>query len=96
MQEGHCLRTGPFRQDCESVEKPAGRTIRTYLHERARVHPSLVYTLEYSTNRVSNYLRWPKRVVSIHVQAEGVRRRRIPSCMVAVPTFTFHVFYSRH
>ena len=35
----------------------------------ARVHPSLVYTLyiEYSTYRVSNYLRWPKRVVIIHV-----------------------------
>ena len=41
---------------------------------------STVYTLEYSTYRVSNEPRWLKRDVVLHGQAEGVRRRRIPSC----------------
>ena len=33
---------------------------------RARVDPCPFYKLVYSTNRVSNYLRWPKRVVIVH------------------------------
>ena len=43
---------------------------------------STVYTLEYSTYRVSNEPRWLKRDVVLHGQAEGVRRRRIPSCNI--------------
>ena len=75
MQEGHCIRSGPAGWACGEIEGSAGTTSAA----RTR-HCDPVYTLEYSTYKVSNEPRWLKRDVFLHGQAEGVRRRQIPSC----------------
>ena len=84
MHEGHCIWKWSRYVACGVIERPAGATSAA----RTR-HPEPVYTLEHSRYKVSNELIVLRSDGSkgtccyTHGQAEGVRRRRIPSCMVA-------------